>query len=156
MEPVLASVQSPAEAAAEQTLLAVGTDDGSISLINYTRGKVGQRLQHLTGLHKGSIRSVAFSPNARFLACTSDDHSVSIVDIKTCLRVQHLDELHTDQVNSVAWSPDSSRLLVGCQDGTASIVNAANGDRLHHLTGFHEDFVKSVAYSADGLSLIHI
>ena len=142
--------QTPAEAAAEAALVAVGTDDGSVSLVNFIRGHVGHRLQHLKGLHSGSVKCVAFSPNAKLLATASNDHSVSIIDMKTCKRVRHLDELHADQLHSIAWSPDSAMLLMGCQDGTASLVDVATGDRIHHYEGLHEDFVRCVAYSADG------
>jgi WD40 repeat protein len=59
-----------------------------------------------------SARSVAYSPDGRWLAVGNEDHIVRIWDAKTAEKLLEL-ESHTKAVRAVAFSPDGQRLASG-------------------------------------------
>ena len=65
--------------------------------------------------HEGSVHSVAFSPDGKFLASGGDDHTVRIWSVETgeCLKVLKEQE---SSVHSVAFSPDGKFLASGGRD----------------------------------------
>ncbi len=67
--------------------------------------------------HTGSVCSLAFSPDGKFLASGSDDKTIKIWRVSDGSIVQTLKE-HTDWVNSIAFSPDGKLLASGSRDGT--------------------------------------
>ena len=94
--------------------LAVGRDDGSVSLMRLATG----RLQ-LLGRHAplGGIWSAAFTPDGRTVVTTSADHTTIVWDVRSGTQ---LDELtgQSDIVTQQAISPDGQTLYTGSQDGT--------------------------------------
>ncbi|MFO1359505.1 metallophosphoesterase [Plasticicumulans sp.] len=97
------------------------------------------------------FKSVAFSPDGRWLAAGATDGLVYVLDAQTLELLRWL-EGHTDVVNSVAFSPDGARLASGSEDRTVRLWNAANGAALQRLEG-HRGPVTSVAFSPDGARL---
>ncbi len=79
-------------------------------------------LLSLTG-HPGSLTAVAFSPDGKRLASTSNDHTTKVWDAQTGQEVLSL-KGHTSQFPSVAFSPDGHRLAGGGPDGAANIWHA--------------------------------
>src|SRR5262249_52488510 len=67
----------------------------------------------LTG-HTHVVRGVAFSPDGRLLASTSDDETVRLWEVAAEEEVRKLTG-HTGGINSVAFSPDG-RLLASAAD----------------------------------------
>ena len=94
------------------TMLACGTIDGNIELISWK----DQKLETLstTDLHNDYLRSLAWSPDGKYIATASDDLTSVIYDpIKNAI-VQRL-EGHSDWVRSVCWLSDT-RLATGADD----------------------------------------
>jgi WD40 repeat protein len=57
------------------------------------------------------VRSVVFSPDGRYIASGSDDHTVRIWDAVTGTELQILQGPENFSVHSVAFSPDSTRII---------------------------------------------
>src|SRR2546422_7418253 len=90
--------------------------------------------------HSDKVFSVAWSPNGKYLASGSRDHTVRVWDTTTgnCVLVYRGHESH---VLSVAWSPASTRVASGCTDGIIHIWDAASGETLVTYHG-HSRFVR--------------
>ena len=152
--------------------LASGSEDNTIILWDTTTGEHTRTLASPTGPfveptdtlvgHTDTVYSVAFSPDGRTLASSSEDSTVLLWDtttgehIKTLARptgpfVGPTDPLagHTDTVYSVAFSPDGQTLASGSADNTIILWDATTGQYKQTLTG-HKRAVYSIAFSPDG------
>ena len=65
--------------------------------------------------HKDAVLCCAFSPDGKYLATSSADHSVMIWDLPSFKRRHRLENehSHTDCVTAISFSPDSSLLISG-------------------------------------------
>ena len=103
------------------------------------------------------VMSVAFSPDGKTLAATSDDMTIKVWDAATGKRSTVSG--HTDVVYSVVFSSDSKTLASASGDKTVRLWDLATNKERATLQG-HAASVMSVAFSPDGatlaLSLIHI
>ena len=113
----------------------------------YLNTLCNQSLLTLYG-HIGAIRSVAWSPDGRYLASGSDDHTVRIWDWLNVKPVSVLSG-HTAPVRSVAWSPNGRQLASAGNDATIRICDWANGKVGLTLMG-HIGPVRAVTWSPDG------
>ncbi|MEV5573384.1 serine/threonine-protein kinase [Spirillospora sp. NPDC052269] len=98
--------------------------------------------------HSQGVRSVAFSPDGRFLASGSDDSTVMIWDVAAGRSVQTL-RGHTSSVLGVAYSPDGRTVASSALDGTVRLWDAGTGT-LKHTLPTDEFGVSGLAYSPDG------
>jgi WD40 repeat protein/transcriptional regulator with XRE-family HTH domain len=98
--------------------------------------------------HDASVWSVAYSPDGKRLATSSQDKTAKIWDAATGRLLLTLVG-HTDSVNSIAFSPDGRHLATSSDDHTAKVWDANTGKELFTLSG-HQDIVWSVTYSRDG------
>jgi WD40 repeat protein len=110
----------------------------------------GQELRDLKG-HGARVNSVAFSPDGRLLASSSDDRTVKVWDLAGGQVWRNL-EGHTDWVTAVAFSPDGKLLASAGEDRTIQVWDLDSGMVRHHLKG-HARAVHSVAFSPDGKRL---
>ena len=87
----------------------------------------------LTG-HSSGVRSVAYSPDGRYLASGGDDGAIKIWEVATGTELRTLTD-HSEVVRSLAYSPDGRYLASGSQDKTTKIWEVATGKELRILTG---------------------
>ena len=96
----------------------------------------------------GSILSVAFSPNGKFLAMGDTKGEIrlwQVAPLRSLLSFQG----HTSWVLSLAWSPDGNMLASSSYDRTIRLWKPLTGQCLKTLTG-HVNWVLSLAWSPDG------
>ena len=98
--------------------------------------------------HKGSVWSVAWSPDDQYVLSGSADKTMRLWEIATgrCVRVF---EGHTNEVNVVAWSSNGQQALSAGDDATLRLWKIATGRSLRVFRG-HKGSVWSVAWSPDG------
>ena len=108
--------------------------------------------------HGGRVTSVAFSPDGRLLASSSDDKTIRIWNVTTGQEVLTLTG-HKGRVNAVVFSPDGKLLASagGPFDNTVKLWNVSTGRELYTLEGNpSRGWVEAVAFSPDGLLLASI
>ncbi len=101
--------------------------------------------------HTGQVLSIAFSPDGKLLATSSQDNSISIWDMSTRHPISKLSG-HTRAVYKVAFSPDGHRLASAGWDSVVRIWDVTTNQGLMTLDG-HTDRVCGLAFSPDGLKL---
>jgi WD40 repeat protein len=95
--------------------------------------------------HSNFVAAVAWSPDGRYLASGSWDHTVQVWDARTGALV--LSYRHNDIVDAVAWSPNSEYIASGSWDGTVQVWDVrAPRHILRTYTG-HNGFVTALAWS---------
>ncbi|MDI6102325.1 hypothetical protein QLQ12_27275 [Actinoplanes sp. NEAU-A12] len=100
--------------------------------------------------HTGALWGVAFSPDGKRLASTSEDQTARLWDPATGQPVGSPLTGHTGAVMSVAFSPDGKLLASTSDDATVRLWDPATGRPVGSpLTG-HTGAVMSVAFSPDG------
>jgi WD40 repeat protein len=96
---------------------------------------------------RGTVTSLAFSPNESLLLITSRDRRAHIVDTRSGRTVMTL--THAGFVNAAAFSPDGSLVATGSQDHNARVWDVRTHRLLHTLYGARGGLT-SVRFSADG------
>ncbi|MBC8873120.1 MAG: protein kinase [Planctomycetes bacterium] len=118
-----------------------------------------QRWQIETVNPRGTVRSVAWSPDGSMLACCSQDAQVRVYEVKSGKLIR-LFTGHTCGVSQVAWSP-TGRWLASCGDAR-DVKNKKNFKiRLWDVDagtpgpvfGGHTQDVRAIAWSPDGKRL---
>ena len=98
--------------------------------------------------HRGSVNSVCWSPDGKYIASGSYDKDIIIWNASNGQKVRTLYEYY-NIVNDVAWSPDGNYLACGYNDENIILYNPNNGTLLDTLKG---DGYRpsSLAWSPDG------
>ncbi|HEV3446027.1 MAG TPA: protein kinase, partial [Gemmataceae bacterium] len=103
------------------------------------------------GRHK-SITSLAFSPDGRTLAGSTEAGREIILWDALTGKTLHTLRGHTDHVTSVIFSPDGRRLASASKDNMVKLWSVATGQEELTLRGHRAD-VTRVAFSPDGRRL---
>lgn len=104
--------------------------------------------------HRGTIYSVSFAPDTKWIASSSDDQTILIWDAQSGdLLVGPLIG-HTDLVVSVAFSPDGKTLVSGSRDWTVRVWSVEFGRLILGPLEGQKSWVYFVAFSRDGKRIV--
>jgi tetratricopeptide (TPR) repeat protein len=93
-------------------------------------------------------RSIAISPDGRWLATGFLYEGIRVWEVDTGLPVQTL-KGHAASINSIAFSPDGALLASGSRDRSIKLWDAQSGAEVRELRG-HDGEVTAVTFSPDG------
>jgi WD40 repeat protein len=116
--------------------LAIGKDDGSVSLMP----RAGGRMQ-LLGRHAplGGIWSAEFTPDGRTLVTTSADHTSIVWDVHSGTQLEVLTG-QGDIVKQHAMSSDGETLYTASEDGTVIAWDIGGRHRLGRMLPFTSEY----------------
>ena len=117
------------------------------TLLIWDPEKSAKPVARLTG-HQQPINAISCSPDGRWLASASFDHSVRLWDATTGKFSCTL-RGHVQAVYHVAWSADSRLLVSASRDSTVKVWEVATKKLLADLPG-HADEVFACDWSPDG------
>src|ERR1700730_1093029 len=98
--------------------------------------------------HQAAVRSVAFTPNNKFLVTAGYDNSVRVWGLASGVELRRL-EGHQNAIISIAVLPDGKRAVSGSFDRSVRVWDLASGKELCRFNG-HTGEVHHVAASPDG------
>ena len=114
----------------------------------------------LAGEPLGNVRTMAFSPDSKLLACAGDSRLVTIWDMAQQAMRDTLDDF-PDRVTALAFHPDGRRLAVACHNQSVVLwdLKAGSGKPLANRAGIVHQLVfqndgKLLAGAADGRVLV--
>ncbi len=126
----------------DSQILALGGRDGVVRLWDPTR-------RHMATLDEqpGSVRDLAWHPDGRRLAVSSDRPEIIIWEVHAKQVIARLIG-HKAAVSSVAWSHDGRWLASASTDGTVRVWDATRQTERHKFEG-HVRFIHVVCWSPD-------
>jgi WD40 repeat protein len=100
--------------------------------------------RELNNIHSDAVLSVAFSPDGKYLASSSADRFVRVVELATG-KVARAFEGHTGYVLDVAWKRDGRLLASAGADNVIKIWDFVTGERRKNIEGANKE-VTSIAF----------
>jgi len=92
---------------------------------------------HKIEAHSRYILKCLFSPDTKFLATASADHTVKLWNTKKFSLAKTLVG-HTKWVWDASFSADSAYLVTGSSDGVARLWDVTQGETIRHYTSHHK------------------
>jgi WD40 repeat protein len=133
-------------------------DQGEVRLWNVTTPKTAQPLTNgVVRLQNGSVNSVAFSPDGKWLVSAGSDDTLAIWEMNTLSNTVAAPDIVNDikagGFFSLAFSPDGEKLLIGTGNGSLILWDVLSRRTIGTPLIGHTRIVTSVAFSADGKTL---
>ncbi len=116
-----------------------------------TKKLLGASLYTLYWGHSEGVRSVAWSPDGKYIASGSHDGTIQVWETLTGKYLLTYRE-HKKGVCSVAWSPDGKYIASAGEDRTVQVWDALNGNTLRkeRCITVYPELIISLAWSPDG------
>lgn len=152
-------------ASPDSRLVAAGGADGWIRLWDVRQANPGTPIK-VAAQGNVKVLSLAFSPDGKLLACTTEardfgdsDAAVRLFDVATGNERRQFKDI-ANGGHALAFSPDG-KLLAGAEGSRGSvrggtdirIWNISSGDIVHRLPG-HTSWVRRLSFSRDGKGLV--
>lgn len=102
-----------------------------------------------TGYHSGPVERASFSPNGRYFATASQDHTAKIWELVGGQWQENATIGHSGIVNNASFSPDGTRLVTASGDGYAKIWELVAGKWQEMATLWHSSEVTNASFSPD-------
>ena len=132
----------------DEQYLAVGADDGSVSLFDFASGR---RLWSHQVHRPAEVWGVQFSPDSRLLYTVSRDHTGAIWSVPDG-QLLFREALHDDEINGLAISPDGALIATGSDDLTVRLWDRTFSPLA--ILRAHETMVLRVAFLDNGRYLV--
>lgn len=97
--------------------------------------------------HTNWVRSIAVSPDGKYILSASQDNTLKLWDINTAKEIKNFSG-YTNWIYSVTFSHDGKYALSGGSDKTLKLWDINSGTEIKTFSG-HKDVVHSVAFSPD-------
>jgi WD40 repeat protein/DNA-binding SARP family transcriptional activator len=101
-----------------------------------------------TGYSTLALRSVALSPNGKYILTAGLDRAAQLWDLQSHKQIRQFVG-HTDTIQAAIFSPDGKLISTASADGTARLWDTQTGQEIRRLIG-HAGAVENVAFSPDG------
>ena len=125
--------------------LAVGGELGALFIY-----QTGDHTRRKLAGHSGTVLSLAFAEQGRYLASGGSDRTVRFWDTSNGNPLQD-PTTHSDAVSSLSWSDDRRFIALGSKDKTFRVLDLRTGHGA--LTRQHDEAVELAAISGDGSKL---
>ena len=98
--------------------------------------------------HRGSILSLAFSPDGKHLASAGEDRRVKIWDLASSNLFKEF-RGHNETVHSLVWSSDSNLLVSGGMDGIIKLwdIHKPDSEKFEHSIPTKNTNLLNLTYS---------
>ncbi len=126
-----------------------GTDDNAIHIWDATSHT---EISSLNG-HTLYVTSIVYSPDGKFLASGSGDHTIRLWDTATDATIRTIQPQNPGLYLALAFSPDGKTLASGGDDGTITLWDIQTGDPIGSQLVGHTDTIQTLAFSPDGKTL---
>lgn len=127
---------------------------GEYRVLTPTMDQIGGNLRVRLHGPTSDVKSVAFSPDGRFIASGDRGDRVRVWDAETLQPHENPLFGHTDDVNSVRFSPDGTKLVTGGNDNQAIVFELNDLGktfvRSYRLSKAFDEPVTRVSVSRDG------
>lgn len=100
-------------------------------------------------LSEQSIRSIAVSPDQRYIALGFSDHFIRILDVESLKLVREI-EAHTNSVFTLTFSPDGKYLISGGRDAHIKIWEVGSLFEQKQSIVAHMYAINDIKYSPNG------
>ncbi|WP_420582162.1 WD40 repeat domain-containing protein [Reichenbachiella sp.] len=101
--------------------------------------------------HRAAVRTVAYSPDGKFIATGSRDNSIKLWEVSTSREIRTFLG-HLNPVNIVAFDPSGRWIASGSSDNSIMIWEVATGQIQQKIEG-HSRRVSSLHFNSDGTQL---
>ncbi len=122
--------------------------------------ETGQQIGQPLAVHKGRVRTVAFSLDGNRIVSAFDDTTVWVWVWDARAKIfRHSGEPlagHDGPVSSAAFSPDATRIVTASVDKTARLWNSRTGEQIGEPLAGHDGAVISAAFSPDGKRIVTV
>ncbi len=101
--------------------------------------------------HGAVVKSVAYSPNGKYVVTASRDKTAKLWSVALGLEIRTFIG-HEHTINNITFSPDGTKIATSSADKTAKIWDIETGEILWSTAVFQQ-YITSVSFSPDGVKL---